>query len=57
MNPSPRVRDAIYLTLAIVNAVIFVFTFMTKTYTPEVLTALFGFNTLGFALANANVQK
>lgn len=55
MNPS--IRSAIYLILAIANAVTFIFAIVTRTYTPELLIALGGFNTLGFALANANTPK
>lgn len=54
---NPNIRSAIYLILAIVNAIVFVFSIVTRTYTPELLIALTGFDTLGFALANANTPK
>jgi len=54
---NPNIRSAIYLILAIVNAIVFLFTFITGSYSPEVLIALTGFDTLGFALANANTPK
>lgn len=57
MNPSPTIRNAIYLILAITNAIVFLFAIITGTYTSELLIALTGFNTLGFALANANTPK
>ncbi len=57
MNPSPRTRSAIYLLLAITDVVVFVFTFMTRQYNPDVITALIGLNGVVLSLANANVQK
>lgn len=57
MNPSPQVRAVLYLLLAVVNAVTFVFMILTNRYTPDFLLALTGFNALGLALANANVNK
>lgn len=57
MNPSAPIRAAIYLLLAVTNAVTFIFMILSGKYTPEFLLALTGFNALGLALANANTPK
>lgn len=54
---SPTTRNVIYLILAITNAVTFVFMIVTKTYTPDLLVALTGFNALGMTLASVNTPK
>lgn len=57
MNPSPQVRSAIYLVLAMANIIVCAFLIVTKQFTSEVLIGLTGLNTIVLGLANANVPK
>lgn len=57
MNPSPQVRSAIYIVLAVANIVTAVFLLMTGRFNNEVLLGLTAINSLVMGLANANVSQ